>query len=138
MKRPQELTYVILTAFFGLMTCLTACKKERAFVGIWRAESEREQTTDIHNVFIFGDMTCSWQDSILNRTDSTWSFGQMDGPAVLEGNEVLNASFSKKVPVADTERDTTLFFQYTFRKTDHRQLYCEELAIHFKWVKRLR
>lgn len=142
MKRPCKLKSLILTTFFGLMaglmTCLTACKKERAFVGIWRAEVAREQTTDIHHVFIFGDLTCSWQDSILNLTDSSWTLGHMDGTAILEGDEVLNASFAKKVPLADTERDTTLFFQYTFHKADHRQLYCEALDIHFVRTRRLR
>lgn len=129
--------------FIGLLlglSALAACQKERAFVGIWRAEEEREQTTDIHNVFIFGDMTCSWNDSILDKTDSTWRITRMGGTAVLIGRDELHATFTQKIPVADTEIPDTIIqaCQYTFHREDDRQLYCDETDTYFEWVRRLR
>ncbi|MDE5606131.1 MAG: hypothetical protein K2I68_02395, partial [Bacteroidales bacterium] len=123
----------------GMMLCLTACKKERAFIGIWRTEIEAEQSTDVHRVMFFSDQTCSWNDSIFSKTDSVWHLESIGGSFGLDGDEVLKASFSKTIPAKDsTARDSVYHFQRTFQKEDDRRLYCEELDAFFDFVQRLR
>lgn len=139
MKRMERLNLRLLFATLGLILCLTACKKERAFVGIWRTEIDTEASTDIHNVLFFGDQTCSWNDSIYSKTDSVWRQGSIGGSFGLDGDEVLKAAFSKTIPAKDTTaQDSTYGFQRTFRKEDDKRLYCEELDAFFDFVQRLR
>ena len=139
MKRTERLSIRFLYAVLGITLCLTACKKERAFVGIWRTEIEAEQSTDIHRVLFFGDQTCSWNDSIYSKTDSAWHLNSMGGTFNLDGNDVLKAAFSKTIPAKDTTaRDSVYGFQRTFHKESDRRLYCEELDAFFDFVQRLR
>ncbi len=129
----------LLYGLLGLALCLTACKKERAFMGIWRTEIESEQTTDIHRVMFFSDNTCSWNDSIYSQTDSVWRQGSIGGSFSVDENDVLNAAFTKTIPAKDTSaQDSVYGFQRTFKQEDDRRLYCEELDAFFDFVQRLR
>ncbi len=129
----------LLYGLLGLALCLTACKKERAFMGIWRTEIEAEESTDIHNVMFFSDNTCSWNDSIYSKPDSVWRQGSIGGSFSVDENDVLNAAFTKTIPAKDTSaQDSVYGFQRTFKQEDDRRLYCEELDAFFDFVQRLR
>ncbi|MDE6515344.1 MAG: hypothetical protein K2L03_04830 [Bacteroidales bacterium] len=139
MKREKRLDIRLLYTTLGLALCLTACKKERAFVGIWRTEIDTEVSTDIHRVMFFSDQTCSWNDSIYSKTDSVWRQGSIGGSFSVDGDDILNAAFSKTIPAKDTTaQDSVYSFQRSFKKEDDRRLYCEELDAFFDFVQRLR
>lgn len=136
MKRTERLSIRLLCAALGLVLCLTACKKERAFVGIWRTEIDTEASTDIHRVMFFGDQTCSWNDSIFSKTDSVWRQGSIGGTFGVDGNEVLNAAFTTSTSTKDSLSIPPC--QRTFHKESDRKLYCEELDAFFDFAQRLR
>ena len=136
MNGTKRLDIRLLYAMLGMMLCLTACKKERAFVGIWRTEIEAGQSTDVHRVMFFSDQTCSWNDSIYSKTDSVWRQGSIGGTFSMDGHDILNAIFTQSTLSKDSLTLTPC--QRTFKKEDDRRLYCEELDAFFDFVQRLR
>ena len=136
MKRTKRMDIRLLYTALGLALCLTACKKERAFFGIWRTEIDTEVSTDIHRVMFFSDKTCSWNDSIYSKTDSVWRQGSIGGSFSVDGDDILNAAFTKSTPTKDSLNMPPC--QRTFKKEDDRRLYCGELDAFFDFVQRLR